>query len=248
MSKTSSGKKLCFIHVPKCGGVSLNEGIKRSLGFSRFSPYSARIKASSTKWEAIAAGMDILEYRENILVEKLKSKRIRYLRGHVRCSSEVRQQFEKDWNFITILRHPVKRWISEYFYNRYKKSNHNKITQPIEEYMDSKAGLEASCVLTRYFANGKEQNPTDAVKKAKTNLESFKLVGITELVPIFQMEYEQIFGVSLSLTHKNTNPISKNEIDKTLSPKLLNQIENICKPDIEIYEHFFQMKSRINLI
>ena len=238
MTKKTLTKKICFIHIPKCGGVSVNDGIKKSLGLGKISLQSARIKASRTKKEAIAAGMEILEYREKRLVEKLKSKRIRYLRGHVRCTSKVRQQFEKDWNFITILRNPVDRWISEYFYNLSKKSSHYRTNLTLNEYLESENGIEAGTVYIRYFTDNKNDTVQKLMDQTVHNLESFKLVGILEKLNEFQSQYELIFGKKLILANKNLNPISKTEIDKQVSPQQISQIEDLCASDIQVYQHF----------
>jgi len=229
--------KICFIHIPKCGGTSINEGIRKSLGLRKFSPGYFKIDSSRTRRQAEKKAIDFLEFREELLITKLESDRIRYVTGHSRCRDLTRARFEKDWYFLTLLRDPVKRWISEYFFNKYKKSNHFKSELPLVEYMKTDFAKYSGSVYVHYFANTNFAS-SQSIAQTKHNLDQFHLVGILEDLASFKDSFKIKFGITLEIKARNTNPISGEEIQKEISASQLEKIKKLCAPDIEIYNYF----------
>ena len=230
-------KRICFVHVPKCGGVSFNTAIRKVIGVGRYSYRNFTLNASKTQKHATKHGLDVLEYRESLLVEKLKTSRIRFAGGHFRCSDTTRNQFENEWAFVTILRDPVKRWISQFFYNKHKKSSHAKVEMSLDEYLKSDIGQDAGADYVK-FLNSSYTGEKDQISRTIQNLEKFNVVAILENQQNLLNQFETLLGQPLPLTKRNSNPLPRKEISRQVTDHHLEQIYKICAPDMEVYNHF----------
>ena len=232
-------KRLCFVHVPKCGGTSLNEAFKKSVGISSLSLRGVKIDAAKTMKEAKRKNMNTLALRQEKLISKLQNKRFRYVKGHVRCTSEVRAQFEKDWVFVTVMRDPVKRWISQYFFNLHKTNPHTKHDLALDEYLESDIARTSGAIYLDFFTNGEDLTSDKAAKEAIANIEAFPLVGVLEKKDAFKDRFKEIMGTELqTIGNRNTNPLSKDQMKKQVSDAQMAKIREFCAPDLQVYEHF----------
>ena len=69
----------------------------------------------------------VFKIREELLLYFM-NQRFSCISGHVCFSERAYHNFHDTYKFVTILRDPVQRWISHYFYNAYKThSNLGKI-------------------------------------------------------------------------------------------------------------------------
>ena len=234
--KDMSKEKICFIHVPKCGGTSLNEAFRKSLSISPFSLKAHKIDSVKTMKEAKRQGVDHLVLRRQLLKQKLKQKSLRYLTGHAPCSSEMRHSHDNEWNFITVLRNPVDRFISAYFFNKYKKLNHRKHDMSLDEYLNSSIAQENGQMFIRYFASEGNMTNQDAWEEAVDNLKGFGAVGILENLDVFQESFETLMGKKLAMgRQRNMNPVSQEEMKKKVSKFEMERIIEICQPDLKVY-------------
>lgn len=205
------------------------------MGLSRFSGRFKKIKASQSRKEAQKLGIDLLIHRENKLREVLK-KNYEFVTGHVRCTAKTRTEFDDDWNFITLLRHPVDRWFSHYFFNAYKKGEHFATDLSLEEFVASDRGQSIGSLYLNYFNSNSDAGESKRIKDACNNLEKFKLVGILEEMDKFVTGYEKQFGSVLTIEQKNKNPAQKSMIEEKITDEIRSQVTRICAPDLEIYE------------
>ncbi len=235
----SSVKRLCFVHVPKCGGTSLNEAFKKSIGIGPLSLKGTKIDAAATLKEARRKNIHPLVLREQKLISKLSKKRYKYVKGHFRCTSEVRQKFEKDWIFMTILRDPVRRWISQYFFNLHKKHDHTKHSMNLDDYLQSEVGMNSGAIYVDFFTDGSDLSGDQGINQAMENLRSFPLVGILENMDPFKNDFEKVVGAKLqTIRNRNINPLPKDQMEKQISDDQMKKIREVCKPDLQIYNHF----------
>jgi hypothetical protein len=232
---TKLNSKIVFIHVPKCGGVSVGGGIKNAYGFW----YNLRNKGfAGVNHKASKKASEILDeplyqIRRKILIYTLSQPNNRFVKGHVGINKVILNEFHDDWNFITILRDPVERWYSEYFYNRFKDSDHFATNLELEEYVSSQAGIQNGLKYITYFSGNKNSNRRN-IEEAKQNLAKFSIVGILEDLSTFKNGFKSVFGSNLQIPHKNSNPAPRH-VREDIPASIHEKVIELCKPDIEIY-------------
>lgn len=238
-------KKIFFLHIPKCGGTSIRKALESCYSKSDFKPSNIiRLNASASlnvSQNLTSQNLSIFQIREILLLYYMFSG-CKLISGHFPFSQVAYDNFFNEYNFLTILRNPVDRFISEYFFNRYTKKSHRKDTasMSIEKYLDSDYGKLQGTQYVRFLTGTNlKDHPTSqiAIDQAKENLAKFTLVGCLEYQQDFLIKFEKIFEKKLQLPRLNKNPISENQRKNILNPEITKTIEVLCKPDIEIYEY-----------
>ena len=142
------------------------------------------------------------DYRERLLIEQLSNPHMQYISGHFPFSNQAFQEFAQEWNFVTVLRNPVDRWFSLYFFNRYKHSDHAKLNTNLEQYIESGEGIFHGLSYVRAFTDWKkvpnllsldQTSLNEAVDQAIKNLNNFTLVGILEKMDVFNKDFQNLF-------------------------------------------------------
>lgn len=234
--------KVFFCHVPKCAGTSVSEMIRR-----RIFPYrivrTFNIKLQASQRASQASSLDMMSVREIILSYNLSIPQNHYGRGHVYCRPKLVESFMNDWDFITILRNPIDRWISLYVYNTYKSGVWGKNTLPIDDYVLSKQGKMVGMTFVRYFSNMPSNymgNLDEFVDEAVENLGRFSLVGTVESIEEWCRSFKTYFGKEISIPKKNISP-NKEAVDRIRSnDSLMRKIEVLCEPDIRVYQRIVE--------
>ncbi|WP_444925347.1 sulfotransferase family 2 domain-containing protein [Microbulbifer sp. TRSA002] len=242
--KLTSPPKIFFCHVPKCAGSSLNSAIS-SQYYEPNKLDTFGIKRAVSKRTADILDIPMMSVREIVMVHNLSIKSNYYGRGHSYCRPNVVKSFSGEWNFLTVLRNPVDRWISLYTYNTYKKSQWDKNTLSLNEYLDSKTGINAGQEYLQYFSNFNNRNPSEHIAEALDNLQQFSIVGTTGHLDLLTQQIEEDFDIQLNIPEINKNPNNKlaQEIKSDLNT--IKKIEDICKYDIEIFERFTEKHGAI---
>jgi hypothetical protein len=165
---------------------------------------------------------------------------VSYIVGHFKFSETAYRHFADEYKFITILRDPVSRWISQYFYDRYKESKHLKIEEEFEQYLDShRSRTEGFRYVVSFDGVPEESNTVSeqAIEKAKQNLHKFALIGFLEHLEDFQKKFERLFSVKLKFRKRNPSPVLREYRKSFITDKVRERITEICKPDLEIYRY-----------
>ncbi|NET06764.1 MAG: sulfotransferase family 2 domain-containing protein [Symploca sp. SIO2B6] len=233
-------KKIFFIHLPKCGGSSIHQGIKNS--FNPFEWISGNLihldPQASLKGSQIA-GSQLSDYREKLLLYFMSKDQCKYISGHFIYSDNAFQEFGNEWNFITVIREPVSRWFSHYFFNRFKTDNHFHLDLDLESFVESEQGIAWGSTYVNKFAGNilpGEVSSNEAINQAINNLNNLTLVGVLERLDIFARDYEKLFGARIVFDRYKTNPLSKDKQQEQITESIRKKVENICQPDIIFYE------------
>jgi len=162
--------------------------------------------------------------------------KVRCIAGHIPFCDIAYRNFHKKYAYITIMRDPVERWISEYFYNKYHSRDTSSMD--INEYLSSEYGIAQGTEYVLYLggrSNGNDHYSSKAVNRAIQNLSKFSIIGFLDDLNGFADRFQQRFGPKLDIGKKNVTPPNQNR--KEITGEILQQIETICERDLEIYHN-----------
>ena len=246
-------QRLFFLHVPKCGGTSVDNAIAslyRTLDWRRDNGVVSLDSTASIRVVTTLEGTHypddttddypILRVREHILLYFLAQRNVRYLSGHFAFSEAAYRDHGTIFAFVTVLRDPVSRFKSSYYYNRYKSGTHIRVQLEWPEYLDSFFGQSQGYEYVKFLGGPRvDRNYTSAqaIAQAKANVERFALVGFLENLSLFTKEFERRFGVPLHIPRENPTPAPKTAYRQPLDTDLERKIAKLCEPDIEVYQH-----------
>lgn len=223
-------QKIIFMHLPKCGGTSTREALRKLYGRRVF---DINANKSRQTCELLSNGSDNLQnFRTQLTYYQGISGKYNYISGHFQCNDVLLEQLTPSYDFITILREPISRFISHYFYNRYKEHGHFKIEDDIEEFIDSDEAKKMGNFYLNQLTGPYNQSKND---KALRNLAKFSIVGFLDDLDTFLGDFKSKYNQNLVIPKRNINPKNENDQQNILSDKILYKIENICKEDLLFY-------------
>jgi len=150
---------------------------------------------------------------------------LKYISGHYPYSCRVFAGYEGDFHFITVLRNPLDRMLSLYYFNRFRKDrDYFSVECELSEWLSSVQARRAGTTFVRTFvgdlnvARRIAQAHCDprvmdaAVNEAIGNLRNFAIVGILEDIDDFENAMRQRYGARSSIGHlrqKSHLPLSE---------------------------------------
>tara|TARA_R110002050_G_scaffold224120_4_gene360087 strand:- start:761 stop:1534 length:774 start_codon:yes stop_codon:yes gene_type:complete len=230
-------RKVFYCHVPKCAGTSISDQVRLEL-CSGYRVNTFHLKLWSTKKASQALNQDLATMRKSLLAYNLALPENYFGSGHINCPPQITHFFADEWDFITIMRNPVDRWISEYVYNTYKGSDWLKNELPLEEYIESDVGLSTGMSYVNYFSSKScliENDIDFYASEAIDNLKTFKVVGAVENLDKWSKMFFSVYGKNITVPSRNATP-NRELVDKIRSSQeLMRKIESICEVDTYIY-------------
>jgi hypothetical protein len=225
-------RTVIFMHLPKTAGKTLNQIIENQ--YQPEAIYSLPLRQKIIP-EAVRA---LRELPEN------KKKKIRILKGHMDFG--LHTLLPKPAKYITILRDPVERVISNYYFVI------GAINHPMHEITKSKSLAQWVASTQNQFNNGqvrmlagihfKLQKPTrQTLETAKSNLEKYFLaVGLTEKFDETVILLKRELGWDWPL-YTRQNVTGKKVARENIPASTIEITKEHNQLDIELYEYAKQL-------
>lgn len=235
--------KIFFCHVPKCAGVSLSNAIYSALypKLLKGTRFASHIDLRSSRISEEILGIDMMTARESQLISHLHNDMMVYTNGHCVARPAVVSKYCDKWHFVTVLRDPVDRFISEYVYNRYKASDWQKNEDDIHTYLTSGRAKQAGMTYAKYFAGADmsddvEHNADELVSKAVANLKQFAVCGTLDDMDGWANRFNQRFSATIRIANKNTSPNKGANAEIVSDEAVMSKIRQLCEIDQRIYD------------
>lgn len=254
--------KIAYLHIPKCGGTSLHYSIASKYGLAALLAPNNIIHLNSvaSAFAAERLGVDIGKFRDEIMGYYFAHPAAKFISGHFHFDSSSCKLLSEGWDFITLLRDPVPRFVSAFYYNKYlpdfpspyrsQESSSavegrgefyiQRLTGSLEEFVYTDEAIKYGCDIVRQVAsceaNGRGVSDAE-ISAAIEGLESFAVVGLLEYMDKFSADFFEEFRVRLAIPHLNSANKKSRKLDQ-LPGHVVDRIREICRPNIEIYEHF----------
>ncbi len=234
--------KIYLMRVPKCAGTSIAGAMKQlytgsTTGLHR-TVGNLNAEASTRAGEIL--GRNELDFNRQLLLYYLAATEYRFVHGHFTFDETAWSEFHQTWSFVTVIREPVRKWFSLYFYNRDKNKDYHKITEPLAEFVEGKIAVGYGRDYVMQFARehpGSDEASSGAIERAKRNLDRFHLVGVLDRLDRFAADFEKMFGRKLSFPELRRSPVSKKAQDAEVTPEIMEKVQHICRPNSEIYDY-----------
>lgn len=231
MKEPQESKAVIFMHIPKACGSTLKDILNRQ--YSRQSTYETdgrNITASIAEFQQLPEG---------------DRSDIRCLKGHMPFG--LHEYLPQPSQYITIMRDPVERVMSHYYYalrcpEHYLYERVVGEGMGLEDYVASKVSSELENGQTRMLSgsvsgctDGDDSCTEEDLAQAKANLEKHVIAGLAESFN----ESLALFAAELGWTqldYASKNISQQRPRKKDLSRSTLDVIEAANRLDLELYE------------
>jgi hypothetical protein len=258
--------KFAFVHVPKSGGISIDLAMREQLakpGEARFNREGAIEMSLATFGQGINDLDSIAQFSDhhaqqlNGLLAYHLAQNWQYISGHVSTNQYIIKSFAQQYYFITVLREPVSRFISNYIYNKLTNSlpimapnnlNSDNLIAEVDHILAHRRGWQMANVMSMCITGRFAKDVADAQKiqsEFADNLAAYKVVGFLDNLDSFSKQIKQLSNKQINIGNHNTTDSfldeKKQHVKSTLQnyfnePNIKVQLEHLCRFDIENYQ------------
>ncbi len=226
---------LFFLHIPKAGGSTLHNILEKS--------YKGKSILTLKPDIVHPNGNTSLRYL-NMVQKKIQQidpdelNKYHLIKGHFYFG--IHNKINSSYKYITIIRNPIERIISLYYFIKRRKNNaFYNLTNQISLYDFVKGNFEINNLQTKMLVGEKFHSfdENSLINIAQNNINNhFHLVGITERLDEFLILLNKELGIKLityRIQNKSQNKPSIIDIDKRTKNLILKKNEI----DYELYNY-----------
>ena len=240
------GRPIVFHHVPKCGGTSVGRSLRRAYLLSQgtVTPVESEKAFDAAQRPCAPGGIGhVSELREMMLLYMLYSD-VRCVSAHIPFSNAAFERFGDRYAFVTILRDPVERFISNYYWSHDRPDAHFRIAEPLEEFLSTERARAIGSTYARYFCGepGHSFGPSH-VDSAIRNLRRMSFVGFLDQLDGFEAALHRLTGRRIKIGKENVRGTGSRR-DSILSGPLRERILEVCAADRKIWNAVQDLRAR----
>lgn len=225
-------KSILFDHLPKCAGTTINSYLKK------FYPYRLTYHIKSNKEEDFVQKFLELDTR--------KQKKYKFIYGH--RANQLIPFTDDDKIVATVMREPVDRMISNYFYvkRNVKHQFHKRVMEDdikLEDYCATEIGGKLNNWYVHHFSGLSKaevrQHPKEAVTVALDYIEkNYDIIGFQDQLPAFFDALQLKLGVQfMGLDEQpNKNTTNNRPMIDEVSDLTKQRISEFNKADVLLFE------------
>ncbi|WP_264212293.1 sulfotransferase family protein [Leisingera thetidis] len=234
--------RLLYIHVPKCGGTSFGSAVRLAYFHSQATISLGRSRAIR---EALHPGLEGADkaLREaeirKVMLGSLMTQGVKCISAHVHYSAGLHQRIDPERKAVTLLRDPVARFLSHYAYVQRNHPDPDR-ADTLAAFLESDSALRYGSTYLFFFASAYQHttgNFDAAMQTARSNLARFSLIGDLSRTAAFRSALRQVVGRPLISWERNRRPGRRPSSPADIPPDLRARIEEICAPDIALYDY-----------
>ena len=218
------GPNIAFVHIAKCGGSSIDFALlsaiasKKQPRIDRDMTIASSVASYNKPIETLDDKVAFSEQHLANLSQILKyylSKEWSLVSGHVSVTESILNAYLNQYSFITVLRDPAERLVSNYIFNKLTNKldimppnslNTDNLIQEADEILNSRRGWQMantiSAYLSGYYSNCKN-SAKEQQKVVLNNLSKFSVVGFLDNLPRFEQNCSTLTGRRISIGKRN---------------------------------------------
>lgn len=250
----SSRRGTVFHHIPKCAGTSVGDAFRRYYAPWRLRvvPHDASVRTGCLFANGAATAtpaaldlddprwLDVHAHRLRLLHTFLTEGALA-VSGHVIYHPIVHEQFRDSHCFVTILRDPIERFVSQYFYNK-SVNSYARLPDQFGDADLERIGPAWGSMLTFFLGGGesvgrleREPDMGKLVTEAKKAVEALNIVGFVDRMEMLRRDIANKIGIQIVVRRRNVGPSRR---ERSAEEEWVREAaKRFCEPDLEVYAH-----------